>query len=166
MNDRDRSRSTGNNSSSSSSISNNRGDGNRTTLDSSIELEKFFEAAINIARRNNTGMETSKSNFSFAFKSYQMLKLSAQMSISKCYNCHSSPNSSWTDALQCGQLSFCQIETNKQSMQHSVSVKFNTNNTLLALIIWNYIFYKKLIRRWDSKRELSLRRHCTRTKIQ
>ena len=72
MNDRDRSRSTGNNSSSSSSISNNRGDGNRTTLDSSIELEKFFEAAINIARRNNTGMETNKSNFSFALKSYQM----------------------------------------------------------------------------------------------
>ena len=24
--------------------------------------------------------------------------------------------------------------------------------------------YKKLIRRWDSERELSLRRHCTRTK--
>ena len=26
------------------------------------------------------------------------------------------------------------------------------------------IIYKKLIRRWDSERELSLRRHCTRTK--
>ena len=33
-------------------------------------------------------------------------------------------------------------------------------------VAWFYcqIQYKKLIRRWDSKRELSLRRHCTRTR--
>ena len=29
--------------------------------------------------------------------------------------------------------------------------------------LWAYL-YKKLIRRWDSERELSLRRHCTRSK--
>ena len=30
--------------------------------------------------------------------------------------------------------------------------------------MFQYLYYKKLIRRWDSERELSFRRHCTRTK--
>jgi len=35
--------------------------------------------------------------------------------------------------------------------------------TFVCLSVGNFI-YKKLTRRWDSERELSLRRHCTRTK--
>jgi len=31
-------------------------------------------------------------------------------------------------------------------------------------VSWISLVYKKLIRRWDSERELSLPRHCTRTK--
>ena len=39
-------------------------------------------------------------------------------------------------------------------------------NKIHCTVFEQQLFNKKLIRRWDSERELSLRRHCTRTKIQ
>ena len=54
----------------------------------------------------------------------------------------------------------CLMGRNVQCRQAGLYV--SKNSKAEQCMVWKQ--YKKLIRRWDSERELSLRRHCTRTK--
>ena len=84
----------------------------------------------------------------------------------------------------CGKASKASSRVGRQRLHWSVAARvkqFNEQETWLAsnnkiqlsskvpsavFLNWaiNHTYNKKLIRRWDSKRELSLRRHCTRSK--
>ena len=49
---------------------------------------------------------------------------------------------------------------------HEIVIKAQSrpNSKFIMCVLFARTLYKKLIRRWDNERELSLRRHCTRTK--
>jgi len=72
----------------------------------------------------------------------------------------------WFQIYNCRQFRYSKISTDANNI--TIIRVLSTFRTYTS-IVWVQLLgsgsaNKKLIRRWDSERELSLRRHCTRTK--
>ena len=76
-----------------------------------------------------------------------------------CFWCFDIP------AASCVTSDFCPETKLSQTDMSSFLLLFRPMSIhCFAGLRFSVKYYKKLIRRWDSERELSLRRHCTRTK--
>ena len=73
---------------------------------------------------------------------------------------NSQQSTSWSTQSSLSGTNYCSVSSIAPLVSGVAGLTGSSRSKANKLNIW----YKKLIRRWDSERELSLRRHCTRTK--